>query len=44
MTEIPEDEAHEKANEVLRRLLKTPPDHRAAKKPVNRSLTKQPTK
>ncbi|MEI9405541.1 hypothetical protein [Mesorhizobium argentiipisi] len=44
MTITPRDKDQEKGDEVLRRLLKTPPDHRTAKKPVNRPLTEKPAK
>ena len=40
MPETPKDKDQEKGDEVLRRLLKTPPDHRTGNKPVNRTLTK----
>ncbi|RWB30549.1 MAG: hypothetical protein EOQ42_26730 [Mesorhizobium sp.] len=40
MTKAPKDKDQEKGDEVLRRLLKTPPDHRTGNKPVNRPLTK----
>ncbi|MBZ9919272.1 hypothetical protein LB517_19015 [Mesorhizobium sp. BR1-1-12] len=40
MVESQRDEDQEKGDEVLRRLLKTPPDHKVGKKPVNRPLTK----
>ncbi|BCM18927.1 hypothetical protein [Mesorhizobium sp. J8] len=44
MAESRKDKDQEKGDEVLRRLLNTPPDHRTAKKPVNRPLTKKPAK
>jgi len=34
------DSDKQKGDEVLRRLLKTPPGHKAGDKPVNRPLTK----
>jgi len=39
-----DSESERNGDEVLRRLLKTPPEHRAGNKPVNRPLTKGRTK
>jgi hypothetical protein len=44
MSESPKDKDQEKGDEVLRRLLKTPPNHRVGKKPINRPLTTKPAK
>ncbi|MER9079951.1 hypothetical protein [Mesorhizobium sp. M0895] len=40
----PKDKDQVKGDEVLRRLPKTPPDHKVGNKPVNRPLTKQTQK
>ncbi len=41
MSDAPKDKDQEKGDEVLRRLLKTPPDHKTGKRAVNRPLTKK---
>ncbi|MBM2711657.1 hypothetical protein JQK88_10400 [Mesorhizobium caraganae] len=42
MSETPKDKDQEKGDEVLRRLLKTPPDHRTAKKEKGDGRSRRP--